>query len=65
MRLAEGADRLSLQIDGGEAVGRDSLPEEVHERLQALDASLRIAVPQAGRRRMLLTIPVRELAEMG
>ena len=65
VRLAEGADRLSLQIDGGEAVGRDSLPEEVHERLQALDASLRIAVPQAGRRRMLLTIPVRELAEMG
>ncbi|MBQ5945996.1 histidine kinase [Massilia sp. ST3] len=61
-RLAEGADRLSLQIEGGPSLCTAALPEEVHERLHAIDASLAMAETAPGRRRMLLEIPVRELA---
>jgi len=64
VRLAEGADRLSLQIDGDAAIAEDSLPDELRERLHALDASLCLAEPAPGRRRMTLSIPARELAEL-
>lgn len=64
VRLAEGADRLSLQIEGAAAIVALTLPDEVQERLQALCASLRIAEAAPGRGRMTLTIPVREVAEL-
>ncbi|MBQ5964448.1 histidine kinase [Massilia sp. ZL223] len=64
VRLAEGADRLSLQIDGDAAIAEDSLPDELRERLHALDASLCLAEPAPGRRRMTLSIPAREVAEL-
>ncbi|MEH6437653.1 hypothetical protein [Massilia sp. DD77] len=62
VRLAEGADRLRLQIEGGSSLCAAALPEELHERLHALRASLAMAEAAPGRRRMLLEIPVRELA---
>lgn len=62
VRLAEGADRLSLQIEGDAALTPASLPDELRERLQALDASLDLADSAPGRRRMSLAIPVREPA---
>jgi len=64
VRLTEGADQLSLQIDGDAAIAGEHLPEELQERLQALDASLQVAAPTPGRGRVLLTIPIRELAGM-
>lgn len=64
VRLAEGADRLSLMVEGGAEIGGDSLPDELQERLQALGASLRIEQPAPGRGRMQLSIPIREAAEL-